>query len=121
MAVIEICNLLRGLFSTFLRSSLNTFLLTFLDLFFAPATPVRIFCPFNRIYLHLQMLSSKIGEQGSPCSSIFFSALTEGHCTPRGRVGSIRYVDYHRPLLRCLLSAFSGRVLSITAGVNYVS
>src|SRR6218665_560444 len=58
-------------------------------------------------YLHLQMLSSKIGEQGSPCSSIFFNALTEGHCTPRGRVGSIRYVDYHRPLLRCLLSALA--------------
>src|SRR6218665_2826869 len=71
-------------------------------------------------YLHLQMLSSKIGEQRSLCSSIFFSALTEGHCIPRGRVGSIRYVDYHRPLLRCLLSAFSGRVLSLTAGVNYL-
>src|SRR6218665_2907976 len=71
-------------------------------------------------YLHLQMLSSKIGEQGSLCSSIFFSALTGGHCIPRGRVGSIRYVDYHRPLLRCLLSAFSGRVLSLTAGVNYL-
>src|SRR6218665_678870 len=72
-------------------------------------------------YLHLQMLSSKIGEQSSLlCSSIFFNALTEGHCTPRGHVGFIRYVDYHRPLLRCLLSAFSGRVLSLTAGVNYL-
>src|SRR6218665_3157276 len=71
-------------------------------------------------YLHLQMLSSKIGEQSSLCSSIFFSALTEGHCIPRGRFGSIRYVDYHHPLLRCLLSAFSGRVLSLTAGVNYL-
>src|SRR6218665_1338239 len=59
-------------------------------------------------YLHLQM-SSKIGEQGSLCSSISFSALTEGPCTPRGRVGSIRYVDYHHPLQRCLLSAFSSR------------
>src|SRR6218665_2487457 len=65
-------------------------------------------------YLHLQMLSSKIGEQGSPCSSIFLSVLTEGHCTPRGRVGSIRYVDYHRPLPKFLLSPFINRFLSLT-------
>src|SRR6218665_398012 len=70
-------------------------------------------------YLHLQM-SSKIGEQSSLCSSISFSALTEGPCTPRGRVGSIRYVDYHRPLQRCLLSAFSGRDLP-TQQVSIIS
>src|SRR6218665_3118815 len=71
------------------------------------------------VYFNIRMGWSL--EGWSKCSSIFFSALTEGHCTPPGgRVGSIRYVDYHRPLLRCLLSAFSGRVLSLPAGVNYL-
>src|SRR6218665_3707645 len=47
--LLRTCNLLRGLFSILLRSSLNTFLLTFPDLFFALATSVRIFCPLHRI------------------------------------------------------------------------
>jgi len=67
-------------------------------------------------------MSSKIGEQGSLCSSIFFSALTEGPCTPRGRVGSIRYVESSiiTALYRGVFYQPLAVEISPTAGVNYL-
>jgi len=53
------CNLLRGIFSTLLPSSHNTSLLTFLDFFFASATPVRIFWPFHRISISIILCHRK--------------------------------------------------------------
>src|SRR6218665_3178350 len=71
---LSICNLLIGLFSTLLRFSLNTFLLSFLDSFasfldpfFASVTPVAYvsYFQFIKSYLHLQMLSSMVSQFSS--------------------------------------------------------
>src|SRR6218665_986521 len=95
-----------GIFSPLLRSSLNTSLLTFLDL--TPVTPVRIVFSVHFIVSPSTVVFVENRRTGS---SIFFRALTEDPCTPRGRIGSIlkAYVDCHRLLQRCLLSGFSGR------------
>src|SRR6218665_3074693 len=109
MAVIHLQSSYRS-FSTLLRSSPNNSLLSFLDPFFASVTLV---CAVFSVHLIVSPSPDVVFEG----SHWFVDFLL---CPYRGRIGSILYVDYYRPSQGCLLSAFSGGVRPLTAGVNYL-